>query len=390
MVSVISSDVAELLIHASVHSPFWRERLKDKSFDEILVLKKGELPTIQQQKLPFGGLLTVPEHEAARIFLSPGPIYDVQGTDGDFWRFAEALEVAGFGPGDIVQNTFSYHLSPAGMMFDAALRKLGATVIPAGIGNTELQVQVLRDCRVTGYVGTPSFLAILLERAGKEEYQFGHELKLNKVFFTAEKLAPALRRVWQEAGLSVFEGYGTADAGLIAYEDGVNPGLKVAASVYLEICDPETGKPLPQGADGIGEVVVTVLDKTYPLIRFGTGDLSSWLLGQEGKYISGVIGRVGDGVKVKGMFVHLKQFAPILENTAWVSYYQAVVTREDNSDRFTLYLESEALPRAGEDILKSLQDELRERIRIRPHLQMVAIGTLTRKEPQLIDKRRWE
>ncbi|MDI6880154.1 MAG: AMP-binding protein [Desulfitobacteriaceae bacterium] len=390
MVSVISPDVAELLVYASVHSPFWRERLKDKPFAEISVLKKGELPAIQQQKLPFGGLLTVPEYEAARIFLSPGPIYDVQGTDGDFWRFAEALEVAGFGPGDIVQNTFSYHLSPAGMMFDAALRKLGATVIPAGIGNTELQVQVLRDCRVTGYVGTPSFLATLLERAGKEEYQFGHELKLNKAFFTAEKLAPALRRVWQEAGLSVFEGYGTADAGLIAYEDGVNPGLKVAASVYLEICDPETGKPLPQGADGIGEVIVTVLDKTYPLIRFGTGDLSSWLPGQEGKYISGVLGRVGDGVKVKGMFVHLKQFAPILENTAWVSYYQAVVTREDNSDRFTLYLESEALPGAGEDLLKSLQDELRERIRIRPHLQMVAIGILPRKEPQLIDKRRWE
>lgn len=388
MVGVISPTVAELLVYACEHSSFWRERIHGKPFTEIPVLKKGDLTRIQSKQPPFGGLFVSEIYEAVRIFLSPGPIYDVQGTEGDFWRFAEALETAGFGPGDIVQNTFSYHLSPAGMMFDSALRKLGATVIPAGVGNTDLQVQVLRDCQVTGYVGTPSFLATLLARAKDQGYRMGQELQLQKTFFTAEKLAPSLRREWEDLGIRIFEGYGTADAGCIAYEDGTHPGLKVASSVYLEICDPSTGKSVPVGE--IGEVVVTVLDRAYPLIRFGTGDLSNWLPESAGTYISGVLGRVGDGVKVRGMFVHLKQFAPVLEKAAWVSYYQAVVTREGTLDQFTIYLENEGVVKTGEETLTTLKEALRERIRVKPELKIVPPGTLARNEPQLRDKRSWD
>ena len=204
------------------------------------------------------------------------------------------------------------------------------------------------------------------------------------------QLAPSLRREWEAQGLAVYEGYGTADAGLIAYEDKKYPGLKVTSSVYLEICDPETGKPLTTGGGDVGEIVVTVLDKTYPLIRFGTGDLSSWLPGQEEKYITGVLGRVGDGIKVKGMFVHLRQFAPILENTDWVSYYQAVVTRQGNIDRFVVYLETNTEELKSGHSFQHLQEVLRERIRVRPELQIVPPGTLSRNEPQLIDRRRWE
>lgn len=375
--------ITEFLAFIAGHSPFWRERLQDKEFEDVPILEKMDLPGIQKENPPFGGLLAIPDREIARIFMSPGPIYDVQGTDGDFWRFSEALSVTGFGPGDIVQNTFSYHLSPAGMMFDSALRKLGAIVIPAGIGNTELQIEVLKDCQVTGYVGTPSFLAVLLERSSQVGYRLGRELNLKKAFFTAEKVAPELKEEWVKQGLRISEGYGTADAGCIAYEDGLNTGLKVASSVYVEICRPETGERVHEGE--IGEVVVTVFDKAYPLIRFGTGDLSSWLPGEEGRYLSGILGRVGDGVKVKGMFVHLRQFAPLLEEEAWINYFQCIVDKVGNQDKLTIYLEGE-----GENSqIASLQARLKERIRVTPELMAVPLNSLNRSESQLMDKRIW-
>lgn len=374
----------ELMAHASAHSAFWRDRLKDKRFRDVPILYKSDLPAIQQSNPPFGGLLAIPGEEVVRIFMSPGPIYDPQGKEQDFWRFAEALAAVGFGVGDIVQNTFSYHLSPAGIMFDSALRALGATVIPAGVGNTDLQVQVLKHCRVTGYVGTPSYLAALLARANEMGYKLGQDLSLEKAFFTAERLAPALKEQWQEQGLSVFEGYGTADVGCIAYEDFLHQGLKVASTCYVELCVPGTGDSVGPGE--IGEVVVTPFEFSYPLLRFGTGDLSAWVPGQEGKYLQGVLGRAGDGVKVKGMFVHLRQFAPILDSHPEIQYYQAVVDRQGNQDRLAICLEM-----AGEGIsLDSLQHQLKETIRVNPELCIMATGSIPRGEPQLVDRRAWD
>ena len=374
----------ELMAQAKAHSPFWQDRLGEKQFRDIPVLYKTDLPAIQRNNPPFGGLLTIPASNVARIFMSPGPIYDPQVHERDFWRFAEALAAAGFQAGDIVQNTFSYHLSPAGLMFDSALREIGATIIPAGVGNTDLQVQVLKDCHVTGYVGTPSYLAALLARAAEMGFVLGHELNLTKAFFTAEKVAPSLKAEWLGQGLAVFEGYGTADAGCIAFEDSSRRGLKIASTCFVELCIPGTGDPVAEGE--VGEVVVTPFVPSYPLIRFGTGDLSAWVPGQTGNYLQGVLGRVGDGVKVKGMFVHLRQFAPLLESDPAIHYFQAIVDRYNHQDRLTILIEGD--PEQIE--LDHLNQKLKEIIRVNPELIMCSANSLPRDQAQLVDKRIWE
>ncbi|HHY72544.1 MAG TPA: phenylacetate--CoA ligase [Bacillus bacterium] len=350
---------------------------------KLPVLKKEDLPALQKDNAPFGGLATVAASKMARIFMSPGPIYDPQPLDGDSWRFSEALKAAGFHEQDIVQNTFSYHLSPAGFMFDSALRKLGATVIPAGIGNKELQVQVMKDLGVTGYVGTPSFLAILLDTVEEKGWRPGSEIKLTKAFFTAEMVTAELRKRCQTFGIEVYEGYGTADCGLIAYEDKAGPGLKITETALVQLCNPLTGEELPLGEDcGEGEVVVTLFDENYPLIRFGTGDLSRWVQGFEGQRLAGVLGRVSDGIKVKGMFVREKQLTTVLSELGYENY-QAVVTRESSQDRFEIFIE------AGESFESGIVEKIKDVIRVTPTIIAVPIGSLERDCKKLIDKRKW-
>jgi len=222
---------------------------------KIPVLKKDLLPELQSGDKPFGNLTTVDSKEMARIFMSPGPIYDPQTYENDFWRFAEALRTAGFTAGDLVQNTFSYHLSPAGFMFDSALRGIGATVIPAGTGNRELQIQVMRDLGVTGYVGTPSFFSILLDAIEEKGWSVKRDFAIEKVFFTAEMLPAALRKRCEENGIAVYEGYGTADCGCLAYEDKQGQGLRLTSSAIVQICDPVTGREVDAGE---GEIFVTL------------------------------------------------------------------------------------------------------------------------------------
>ncbi|MBE4908434.1 AMP-binding protein [Bacillus luteolus] len=344
---------------------------------KIPVLKKDRLPDLQQENLPFAGLSTRSTAEMARVFMSPGPIYDPQTHEDDFWRFSEALEAAGFNENDIVQNTFSYHLSPAGFMFDSALRKLGATVIPAGTGNRELQLQVMKDIKVTGYVGTPSFFTILLDTAVEKGWVKGGELALSKAFFTAEMTPVALRQRCEELGIQVFEGYGTADCGCIAFEDKEGPGLKITSSAIVQICDPVSGELVD---DGEGEVVVTLFDKSYPLIRFGTGDLSKWVEGYEGERIVGVLGRVSDGVKVKGMFVREKQLAAVLANEGYTSF-QALVSSRENQDQLEITVESAT--ELNQDLVSKLQDV----IRVSPIVKRVNIGELSKREKLLVDER---
>ena len=311
--------------------------------------------------------------------MSPGPIYDPQTKEDDFWRFSEALEAAGFDEGDIVQNTFSYHLSPAGFMFDSALRKLGATVIPAGTGNRELQIQVMKDLQVTGYVGTPSFFAILLDAAVEKGWTIGNELVVNKVFFTAEMTTSEMRRKCSEHGIQVYEGYGTADCGCIAFEDKIGPGLKVTESAIVQICDPHSGETVKSGE---GEIVVTLFDKSYPLIRFGTGDLSCWVDGYEGKRIEGILGRVSDGVKVKGMFVREKQLAAVLESEGLRSF-QAIVTRSGNQDQLEITIES------NNELNDELVSRLQDVIRVTPVIKRVSIGSINKSEKLLVDQRKF-
>ncbi|KAB2338070.1 phenylacetate--CoA ligase [Cytobacillus depressus] len=385
-------EALEQVIHyAYQHATGFRERL-DKAeispddiqsisdLEKIPVLIKDQLPELQSKNAPFGQLTTVPAVEMARIFMSPGPIYDPQTHEQDFWRFSEALDVAGFTNEDIVQNTFSYHLSPAGFMFDSALRELGATVIPAGTGNRELQIQVMKDLQVTGYTGTPSFFAILLDAIEEKGWSIGKEIHLKKVFFTAERLTNELRKRCEENNIAVFEGYGTADCGCIAYEDKQGPGLKVSHTAIVQICDPHSGKEVTSGE---GEIVVTLFDKSYPLIRFGTGDLSRWVDGYEGKRIAGILGRVSDGIKVKGMFVREKQLALVLEEAGYRTF-QAIVTSKNNQDSFEIIIESE------EEIAGDLMNKLQNVIRVTPTMRRVLPGTIEKNEKRLLDKRLYD
>lgn len=386
----VMSELQEFIHHAYEKSEGFRKRMMKsglkphdiqtkEDLSKLPVLKKEDLTDWQKENAPFGGLTTIPSSKMARLFMSPGPIYDPQSIEDDHWRFSEALAAAGFNDEDIVQNTFSYHLSPAGFMFDSALRKLGATVIPAGTGNRELQVQILRDLKVTGFVGTPSFLAILLDKVEEKGWKSGKEIILNKAFFTAEMVTDEIREKCKLYDINVYEGYGTADCGLVAYDDKQASGLKLSRSVIVQLCDPLSGEELK---DGEGEIVVTLFDRHYPLIRFGTGDLSRWVRGYEGERLVGILGRVSDGVKVKGMFVRKKQLADVLQQLGY-SKYKAVVTRVNNQDQLDIYIESE---QAVDDQLTS---KIKDVIRVTPIITTILPGTLNQKDIRLIDERKF-
>ncbi|KFZ41794.1 phenylacetate--CoA ligase [Anoxybacillus flavithermus] len=355
-------------LDAANMSPYELETIEQ--LNRIPVLKKEQLPLLQKYLLPFGNMTTKRSNELARIFMSPGPIYDPQGDDQDDWGFAEALQAAGFTSDDIVQNTFSYHLSPAGFMFDSALRRIGATVVPAGPGNRELQVQLMNDLQVTGYVGTPSFLHLLLQYADEKRMHVG----MKKAFFTAEKLTESMREQFEQRGIRVFEGYGTADCGCVAFEDGKGPGLKISSRAIVQLCDPATGVPL----DEEGEIVVTIFDRTYPLIRFGTGDVSRWVDGYKGQRIVGVLGRVGTSVKVKGMFVHEQQLKQVMTEVG-CPIFQAVVTKENDRDQLIIYTE------------KELDEEAKQKINnvIRVTPIFVHVHRVNEEERCLVDRRKW-
>ncbi|UFJ41598.1 AMP-binding protein [Brevibacillus humidisoli] len=405
----------ELIRYAYDNAAGWRERLDglriapeevvcEADLARIPVLRKEQLPALQRRSPPFAGLLAG-QSLPARIFLSPGPIYDPQPAGDDPWRFARSLADVGFRSGDIVLNTFSYHLSPAGFMFDSALRKLQATVIPAGVGNTELFIPLLRDLAVTGYVGTPSYFLSLLKRAEQEGFRFGEEICLSKAFFTAEPLPPELPLWCEQRGINFGEAYGTADVGCIAYRVHPLAGLLVQPDVLVQICDPSTGTPLQPGE--AGEVVITLFDSLYPLIRFGTGDLSRWL--DESKTrLAGIVGRVGDGVKVRGMFVYQQQLDQVFARFPQVACYQANVTRMEGRDQLEIQVEltdgertadgsgradhsfhpsNNTANREDHPLLSQVAERIREVTRVKAVVTPVAYGKLDRTNQRFHDQR---
>ncbi len=341
------------------------------------VLPKRRLQTMHAADPPFGGLLTVGLGEIPRLFMSPGPIYDPQHGRSDVGGFARALHAAGFGGGDIVLNTFSYHLTPAGHAFDSGAVSLGCVVVPAGVGNTEQQLQLLADVPVSGYIGTPSFLDILLTRA-EPPWRFRTAL------VAGERLTADLREQLEErSGGRVSQTYGTADLGLIAYECGARDGYHLGESHHVEICDPATGAPLPPGETG--EVVVTTFSDIYPMLRLGTGDLSRELpagcrCGRTSRRLEGVLGRVGPGVKVRGMFVYDHHVTQALGATAG----RLVVSRDGNQDSAVLEVESPcAVPEAV------LTGAFRDAAKVRAEVRIVPAGTLPQGGPMIIDERTW-
>ncbi len=358
---------------------------------KLPILRKDDLPAIQASNLPFGGLLGVPIAKLHRIFMSPGPIYDPQGQGQDFWRFRAALVAAGFQAGDIVQNTASYHMTTLGFMFDSALRSLGCVVVPAGVGQTELQVRLAADVGATGYVGTPSFLHTLLTKAR----EMGARLQFQVAFVTAEMLPESLRTVLeQDFGILVRQGYGTADLGMIAYECSEKNGLHLDPESIVEVLDLETGQPAAPGQPG--QVVVTIFDEAYPLLRFATGDISSLApearcpCGRTAPKLTGLLGRVGDAVKVKGMFIRGGQMDEVLKKFPAVARFQAVITREQHQDRLTYQVELAESVQDQNAWTAKLAEALREALKVRGEVHVVPSGTLPSGAKKISDQRVWK
>jgi len=321
------------------------------------VIRKSDLIEKQQASLPFGGLNGTSIDRLAKIFVSPGPIYDPEGTRPDYWRFARAMFAAGFRPGDLVHNTFAYHLTPAGSMAESGARALGCPVIAAGTGQTEKQVQVIAQLRPDAYVGTPSFLKILLEKARDEELDV---TSIKKALVSGEAFPPALaNELEQNHGIAAFQCYATADAGLIAYETKARDGLVIDEEVIVEVVRPGTGDPVSEGE--VGEVVVTVFNPDYPLIRFATGDLSLMMpgpspCGRTNRRLKGWMGRADQTTKVKGMFVHPRQIADIVQRHDEIAKARLVVTSSNSLDVMTLECEvMDGTPALGEAVAENLK-----------------------------------
>ena len=333
-----------VLRKAADDAPAWSERLAGVDPDAVTsrdalaalpVLRKSDLPPLQRTAPPFGGLATRPAGSFRHVFASPGPIYE-PGHTGDFWRMARVMHAAGFRPGDLVYNTFSYHFTPAGFMMEQGAHAIGCAVFPAGIGNTDLQLETVASLRPNRYAGTPSFLGILLKE--------GDARGLNLSSFESgivggEALTASLREQFNARGIRVLQGYGTADVGQIAYETTPGAGLVLDEDVIVELVEPGGTQPVASGE--IGEVVVTLLNPDYPMIRFGTGDLSKFLdgpspCGRTAPRIAGWLGRADQTAKVRGMFIHPGQVQEIAKRHPGIARLRLVIGREDDRDTAVL------------------------------------------------------
>lgn len=335
--------------YAKVHAPAFAKRFAHvdpasltsrATLASLPVTRKSELAELQQAARPFGGLAATRWGKARRVFQSPGPLYEPEGPRPDYWRLARAMFAAGFRAGDLVHNCFSYHLTPAGSMVECGAHALGCTVFPGGTGQTELQVQAMADLAANGYVGTPSFLRIILEKADEQAVALP---SLTKALVSGEAFPPSLRDAWKARGIAGFQAYATADLGCIAYETEAREGLVLDEAVLVEIVRPGTDDPVAAGE--VGEVVVTTLfNADYPLIRFGTGDLSTFLpgaspCGRTSLRIKGWMGRADQTTKVKGMFVHPSQVAAIASRHPEIAKARLVVDNPEGNDRMTLVVE---------------------------------------------------
>jgi phenylacetate-CoA ligase len=355
------------IAHAKTHAPAFARRLADvdpraittrEELARLPLLRKSELAELQKASPPFGGLAAGGPGAIARVFASPGPIYEPEGRAPDWWRLARALFAAGFRAGDCVHNAFSYHLTPAGSMLETGAHALGCTVFAGGVGQTEQQLQAAAALRPVGYVGTPSFLRILLDRADETGVPLA---SLRKALVSGEAFPPSLRDAFAARGIAGYQVYATADVGSIAYETPAREGLVVDEGVLVEIVRPGTGDPVADGE--VGEVVVTALvNREYPLIRFATGDLSAVLpgvsrCGRTNMRIRGWMGRADQTTKVKGMFVHPSQVAAVVARHREIAKARLVVDNPDAQDRMTLHVELAAgASIAAEAVIASIRD----------------------------------
>jgi len=381
------------VLRAAMQAPTYAERLKGldpatvtdrAALARVPVLRKSELPALHKATPPFGGLVRKPAGSFARLFTSPGPIFEAEALHRDPWRGARALHAAGFRPGDVILNTFSYHLTPGGFIFDASARALGCAVIPAGPGNTEAQFELIETYRPTGYSGTGDFLKILLDAAA----QAGRDVSsIRRALVSGAAFPPSLQAEIKSRGVDAYQAFGTADLGLIAFETSAREGMVVNEDLIMEIVAPGTGDPVKDG--DVGEIVVTSLDPEHPWIRLALGDLTAALpgtspCGRTNMRIKGWMGRADQTTKVKGMFVRPEQIAEIGKRHPELGRLRLVVTRRDETDAMTLRAEC-ATP--NESLESDVTATLRSVTKLGGSVELARPGSLPNDGKVIADER---
>ena len=365
-----------------------------RALADLPVTRKSELKDLQKSSLPFGGLTTTATSQLSRIFMSPGPLFDPEGKGSDWWRYARPLHALGVRGGDLIQSCFAYHFTPAGLMVEGGAAKLGCPVIPAGIGQTEMQVQAMSLLKPKVYVGTPSFLKIIIEKA----LELGDDISSVKYALVgAEALPPSLRGWLNDHGVDhVLQTYGSADIGNIAYETlsngHVNPGMVLDETLILEIVRPGTGEPVPDGE--VGEVVITSFNPDYPLIRFATGDLSAVLTGaspcgRTNTRLKGWMGRADQTTKIRAMFVHPSQVADIVRRHPQIIKARLVVTGEMGNDQMTLHCEVADINSTSNET-EAIITSIRDVTKLRGEVQLVPAGSLANDGKVIEDARSYQ
>lgn len=404
----LDKKVKDIVAHAYANASAFKERMDKAGLEpedvasvadlgKLSIFSKDELIQLQQENPPLGGMLAVPMSEIDHLFFSPGPLYEPGAPqDDDVWDVAiELLKMAGVEPGDIVLNSLSYHLVPAGLLVDEAMVRYGCVVVPGGVGNSDLQLKMMRDLSCTVYAGTPSFLMSLIKKAEEMGLDFKNDFKIKTAVVSAEPLPPSLRAELEGYGIRVANAYGTAELGLFAVDCGDGPPLamKLFDEPIVELLDPETGQSVPAGTPG--EVVVTNFNRAYPLIRFGTGDMALNLdpnpgQSKQSERMVTLVGRSGEAVKVRGMFVHPNQLRFVASQVAGVSGIQGVVSRPELKDRFIVRAEVED----GADetaVSNTLKEAVKMVCRVGvDEVELVKSGTLTNDTPGMVDERNWQ
>lgn len=385
----------EFLAHAVRNASGWAEHLSGvdlatvasrQALIELPVLRKSDLFARQKEKPPFGGFLAGTLEGVQRVFMSPGPIWEPQAEGDDPWNGARALFAAGFRKGDVVVNAFSYHLTPGGFILDHGARALGCTVFPAGVGNTDMQVEAIEVLKPTGFIGTPDYLKVLLDRSA----ELGKDVSsIKRAMVSGGALFPSLRQDYEARGISVGQCYATADLGVIAYESEARDGMIANEDYIVEIVRPGTGEPVADGE--VGELVVTSFNRTYPLIRFGTGDLSAVLpgispCGRTNHRIAGWMGRADQRTKVKGMFVDPAQIAEIVKLHDEIKRARLTVSRDGETDIMALAVESD---QNEETFAARIAQTLRDVTRLKGSVEVVVPGSLPNDGKVISDERNY-
>lgn len=372
-----------------------RDIQKVKDLEKIPITKKADLVALQKKNPPFGGFEGIPISEMRRIYASPGPIYEPGEMEYVELGWAQGMYAGGFRPGDIVINTFSYHMVPFALhMVDNSLYRIGCVVIPTGVGNTEQQVNVLKTFRATGFCGTPSFLLTITEKAEEMGLDLKKDLNLKVGFVAAEMLPESLRsKLEEKLGMTIRQTYGTADIGCLGYECLMKNGMHVPDDKIVEIVDPETGKQLEPGKTG--EIVATTFNKIYPFIRFGTGDLSVLTetpcpCGRTSPRLIKILGRVDQVTKVRGLFVHPGQADEVASRHPQIARYQVVVMRKEEKDEMIFRVELKEEIAEPEKLKVEIEKSIRDVMKLRSEVEFIPKGTTPEGIKKIDDQRTWE